>query len=315
MNLKILRWLAPRPASLRLGAYLGCVLGALAGVSSYSLYAHARDAALAFGAELAGLADLTRGAEVIQVNGERFHHALVIAPGEPSAILDRLQSECESRPGLMGQALRELSSQASEPSALAADTARAHASRGVVRHESGERGMLVCWVSDERSGLAGLGERLDEFARTSRLGVFGAARYAFAEALPGGRSRVLTLWADTDLDLAAIFPAHGDAAGGDSRVLPRPPQATRLLSAAAEGMPFLLLHYASRAPRSELQAFYQRWLTEHGWRHIPSPSATGAAYLREDGHQVFLGLIEQDTGTQVTVVESAGVVARIGVER
>jgi hypothetical protein len=313
MNLGILRWVAPRPSSLRLGAYLACVFGALATVSAYSLYAHAKDAALAFGAELVGLADLTLGAEVIQVNGERFHHGLVIVPGEPSAILDRLQAECESRPGLMGQALRELSSQVSEPSARARDTARANAFHGVVRHESDERGMVVCWVSDERSGLAALGERLDEFARSSRLGVFGRARYAFAEALPEGQSRVLTLWADTDLDLMALFPAHGDAAGSDSRVLPRPPQATRLLSAAAEGMPFLLVHYASRTSRAELQTFYDEWLGAHGWRRIQSPAATGA-YLRDDGHQVFLSLLEYDTGTQVTVIESAGAVARIGIE-
>jgi hypothetical protein len=313
MNLGILRVLVPRPASLRLGAYLSCLFGALAGVSGYSLYAHAKDAALAFGAELSGLGDLTAGAEVIQINGERFQHALVIVGGEPGAILDRLQAECESRPGLMGQTLRELSSRERQ-SADVESAASAHASRGVVRHEGDGRGMLVCWVSDERSGLSGLGERLDEFARTQKLSVFGRARYAFAEALPGGQSRVLTLWADTDLDLSALFPAHGDAAGSDSRLLPRPPEATRLLSAAAEGMPFLLLHYTSRAPTSELQAFYDGWLQAHGWRRVQSTSLTGSAYLRHDGHQVFLSLLTHEVGSQVTVIESAGGIASVGIE-
>jgi hypothetical protein len=314
MNLRILRFIVPRPASLRLGAYLSCVFGALAAVSGYSLYAQAKDAALALGAELSGLGDLTAGAELVQINGERFHHALVIVPGDPGMILDRLQAECESHPGLMGQTLHDLAGYDGGQSARAEGVAPSSASRGVVRHEADGRGMLVCWVSDERSGLSALGERLDELARTSKLSVFGRARYAFAEALPDGQSRVLTLWADTDLDLSALFPAHGDAAGSDSRLLPRPPRATRLLSAAAEGMPFLLLHYSSRAARPELQAFYDGWLGAHGWRRIPNTSTTGAAYLRQDGHQVFLGLLEQEVGTQVTVIESAGAIASVGIE-
>lgn len=311
MMLSLARWVLPRSASLRLGVYLTVVCGVLSLVSGYSLYAHAKDAALAFGAELAGLGDLTAGAEVIQINGERFHHSLAIVDGEPRAILDRLQAECEARPGLLGQTLAELSARA-EGNGAAGE--RAAGDHGVVRHEGNGRGMLVCWVSDERSGLAGLAERIDEFARTSRLSVFGHARYAYVESLPGLQVRVMTLWAETDLDLASLFPASGDAAGADSRLLPRPPEATRLLSAAAEGMPFRLLHYSSRTPRAEVLAFYERWLVERGWRRVEAPPGSVTAYQRTDGHQVFLNLLERTTGSLVTLVESSAPMAAVRVE-
>jgi hypothetical protein len=311
MLLKLSRCLLPRAASLRLGAYLAVVFGVLLVVSGYSLYAHAKDAALAFGAELAGLADLTGGAEVIRVNGERFHHSLVIVDGEPAAILDRLQAECEAHPGLMGQTLADAAARAE---AAGASELVPPSNGGVVRHESDGRGMLVCWVSDERSGLAALGERIEAFARTSQLSVFGRARYAYVEVMPGHQLRVMTLWADTDLDLSRLFPARGDAAGVDSRVLPRPPQSTRLLSAAADGMPFVLLHYVSRTPKPELAAFYERWFTENGWRRVEAPPAATTAYQRADGHQVFLSLLEQGTGSQVTVVESGAATAVVQVE-
>jgi hypothetical protein len=310
MKLGFVRWVLRRSASLRLGVYLTGVFAVLSLVSGYSLYAHAKDAALAFGAELAGLGELTAGAEVILVNGERFHHSLVIVDGEPSEILDRLQAECESRPGLMGQTFAELA--AHDEARVALGTAAA-GSRGVVRQESEGRGMLVCWVSDERSGLGGLAERIDEFSRTSRLSAFGQARYAYVERLPDQQARVMTLWAETDLDLSTLFPTSGDAAGADSRLLPRPPESTRLLSAAAEGMPFLLLHYSSRTPSAAVLVFYERWLSEHGFRRVDAPPGSTTSYLRADGHQVFLNLLEQATGSMVTLVESRAATAAVQV--
>jgi len=305
-----LRRLLPGSAQLRLATYLSVVFAGLSLLCARSLCAHAKDAALAFGAELAGLSDLTAGAEVVLVNGERFHHSFAIVDGAPEAILDRLQAECLERPGVLGQSLRELG--AHTPDAVRSATALARAG-GVVRHENDGRGMLVCWVSDERSGLAGLAERIDEFSRSGRLGVFGQARYAYVESLPDRQVRVLTLWADTELDLSASFPASGDAAGADSKLLPRPPASTRLLSAAAEGMPFLLLHYSSRTPRADVLAFYEHWLGEHGWRRVDAPSGSATSYLRADGHQVFLSLLEQRAGSQVTLVESAATIASVQV--
>jgi hypothetical protein len=307
--LGFVRWVLRRSASLRLGVYLTGVFTVLSLLSGYSLYAHAKDAALAFGAELAGLDDLTAGAEVITINGERFHHSLVIVDGDPSTILDRLQAECESRPGLMGQTLAEVAAHERSTAALASTPG----GRGVVRQEREGRGMLVCWVSDERSGLAGLAERIEEFARTSRLSVFGHARYAYVERLPDQQARVMTLWAETDLDLSTLFPASGDAAGVDSAIVPRPPESTRLLSAAAEGMPFRLLHYSSRAPSAAVLAFYGSWLSERGFRRIEAPPSSTTSYLRADGHQLFLNLLEQATGSMVTLVESRAATAAVQV--
>src|SRR4051812_22637053 len=85
---RLLRWLLPSRRVLRLSAYFSCV--SLAGLLflGRALYAASREDAFSLGHELLGLADLTRGAETVELNGERFHHAVSATAQPLHGVLD-----------------------------------------------------------------------------------------------------------------------------------------------------------------------------------------------------------------------------------
>ena len=102
-----------------------------------------------------------------------------------------------------------------------------------------------------------------------------------------------------------MFPATGDAAGSDSRVLPRPPGSRRTLSAAAAGMPYAVRTYESNEGRAEVERFYDGWMKARGWIRAARVESEGAsAYFRQDGYQVFLVLAEEEGRTYATLVEA-----------
>ncbi len=314
MRLGLSPLLLPGLRQLRLTLYLLSVASVLGVSSGYALYANAKDAALSFGAELAGLGDLTGNAPVLTINGERFHHATVVAAGDAPALLDRIQAACDERPGALTRGLAELL-ELGQRQHQHTDTDTGVSSllgRGGLRHENEGRGMLVCFVDDGAPQRGGLAERVASFSRSGNVSAFGRARYAYVEAVASGQSRVSILWADTDLSLSRMFPVTGDAPGSDSALIPRPPESVRLLSAAADGMPFLLAQYASRQPPAALSAFYRAELGALGFERVGT-EAQGAAYLRRDGHQALLSLLEQSGTTHVTLLEQSGALSSVDV--
>lgn len=310
VRLRLSRLLLPQLRQLRLSMYLISVAAVLGVSSGYALYANAKDAALAFGAELAGLGDLTGGAAVLRINGERFHHATVVVRGDATALLDRIQAACADNPGALTRGLTEVL-ELGQRQRLDLDVSSV-LGRGGMRHESGGRGMLVCFVDDGAPREVGFAERVAQFSRSGDVSVFGRVRYAYVEQTGDGLSRVSTLWADTALNLGRMFPVSGDAAGTDSRLIPRPPESVRVLSAAADGMPFLLAQYASRQSSAALSAFYRDQLGSLGFDAVGT-EAGGAAYLRRDGHHVLLSVLEQSGTTHVTLLEQSGALSSVEV--
>jgi arabinogalactan endo-1,4-beta-galactosidase len=102
MNIKrLLSWVLPSRRLLRLTTYLVCVCLVSAAIAARAAYAKANEAGLEFGEQLSGLDDLTRGANVILVNGERFHRVIAFVDGSVGSVLDRIQKDCETTPGLL----------------------------------------------------------------------------------------------------------------------------------------------------------------------------------------------------------------------
>jgi hypothetical protein len=280
--------------------YLSCAFSALAALSGLSLVARASEAGLALGGELSRLSELGRG-ETLLLNGQRFHHGVLLSDGAPADVLDRLQASCAREPGVFATGLAQLAQAVSR--AGAGETA-AGLRHGVLRHEDGERGMLVCFPGSGGGGLLELGPLLAQLARTGSLAALGPVRYLHVQRTASEHTRVTALWSDAGLDAGAMFPSTGDAPGHDSQLIPRPPESRRLVSAAAEGVPLLLLHYASHAPRAQLQRFYAAELPARGFRRVAA-DADAAVYQRDDGRQLYLALSEERAATQVTWVESA----------
>ena len=98
----------------------------------------------------------------------------------------------------------------------------------VFREEAATRGMVLCFVGGPNpDSPASWLAALRRFSTTRDLSSFGRLRYSFAEVTEHESTRVVTLWADTGLNLPTLFPKTGDANGDDSAVVPRPPGARR----------------------------------------------------------------------------------------
>lgn len=295
--------LLPSRRVLRLSAYFGCVGLIPLLLSARGLYAATREDAFSIGHELLGLADITRGSETVELNGERFHHALAISSAPLAQVLDRIVDHCEQQPGPALRVLDEAARMA--PQRFARHAPPAAMRKAVFREQEAGRGMVVCFVGgSENASLGAWFAALRRFSSSRDLSAFGRLRYFFAEQSQG-RTRVVGLWADTGLNLSNLFPVSGDAPGSDSLVLPRPPLARRTLAASAEGLSFAVRTYQSSQALDETQRFYDSWMSQRGWQ-IRHDGETGASsYLRQDGFQAFLSLLRSERSTYVTVTETS----------
>lgn len=286
---------------LRLSAYLFVVCSALAALGARSVLADVEEAALLSGKEMARFSNLAGPAEVIQLNGARLHHASVYRKESVREVLDAFEQHCRENPGLLAGALELVPASAKaklDPKIPAPDRA------AILRDENDSAGMVACLVGGKPGSLEELKEKLVAFKQTKDISSFGKLRYVYAEKA-GDETHVLTLWADAGLNVGAMFPGHGDAAGSDSANVPRPPDARRVLSASAEGMPFGVRTYASTRNVENLRGFYREQMRTRGFEYIPEADHEGtAAYMRENGNQVFVSIGAQGRETYVTLTES-----------
>lgn len=298
-----LRWLVPSRRLLRLSAYFSCisVVGLL--LAGRALYAATREDAFGVGHELLGLSDLTRGAETVLLNGERFHHALTATQQPLHTVLDRIEQHCRKNPGAAALVLNELA--LDNPKGFEKHAPPGALRNAVFREEAATHGMVLCFVDGPNStSAASWLSALRRFSTSRDLTAFGRLRYSFAETTDHEGTRVVTLWADTGLNLTNLFPKSGDAPGSDSSFVARPPGARRTLSASAEGLPFSVHIYESSDPLDVTQRFYDTWMGEHGYQATHAPELGASSYLRSDGGQAFLSLSHEGGHTFATVTET-----------
>jgi hypothetical protein len=142
---------------------------------------------------------------------------------------------------------------------------------------------------DVRSVLERFAATCDRHAIVLRreLEARAGAALCFAPAAPQRRLRYLFVreghallaWNERELDLRAMFPAHGDAAGSDIAGLPRPSDGVRVLSARVPGAAFASAAY--RAPSVTLDA-YAAELARAGFRIVHVAPALIAAVRGEE---------------------------------
>lgn len=300
--ISILSLIFPSRRTLRLTAYLVSVCTVAAALGARAVYAKAKQAGLEFGSQLAGLEELMQGRNTILVNGERFHRATVFSDLPLGEVLDRVQAACETVPGLLGQITMEAARL--RPEAVKRSPFSPNILRGIVRHEEEDRGMVACFTGPRASGLHALAEASKRFTKTWNLGEFGRFRYAFAYRGEDGKTQVTTLLADTDLNVSTMFPKTGDAAGEDSRVLPRPQNSRRMLAAAAEGQPYAVRLYDSNESAAATLRFYDDWMKKQGWVAAGRVPGKGAGYLRPDGFQAIISATERKGRTSIALTEA-----------
>jgi hypothetical protein len=301
-----LKWFLPSMAVIRLSAFLTFAFLCLSFAFGRVLYADVKEAAMAAGHELLGLGDLTHDAETVWFNGARFHHASLTVKQGASEVLDRIEAHCEQAPNVVGRIMLELPE--SELAKVIKEKPTKAFRHLVFREDSkdGARGAVICLVDDEQYSVEGAQERLKRFNETQDFTVFGKLRYAYAEKLESGSTQVVTLWADSGLDLRKMFPPTGDAAGDDSAVLPRPPRSRRTLSGNAEELPYSVRLYDTPETVEAVGRFYDSWMKSHGFEKsaLKDADAHGAGYTRPDGYQAFVALSSRDGKTSIAVSEA-----------
>src|SRR5262245_50331573 len=92
---------------LRLSIYLACVFALLSLLALRSLRADMREAAYALGRQLADLPELTRGADVVLLNGARLHHSRTTTTDSVPVVLNRIEAHCNRSRGPLDRALDE----------------------------------------------------------------------------------------------------------------------------------------------------------------------------------------------------------------
>jgi hypothetical protein len=273
-------------------------------VAGRHVYAAYAEGALRVGHELDGFGDTLSNAKTVYLNGAAMNVSTAFTDQSPKEVLDRFQALCEGHPSFLSRAMMDIPATLHDPKT---DGLRARGLRlTVVRKDVDGEGALSCFTDDRPSGLRGLQDRIRAFARSKDLSEFGRFRYVYARSTPHG-THVRTIWTDGAMNLGEMFPARGDAAGSDSRIVPRPPDAKRILSAGSAEVPYGVHMYDSPASFEATAAFYEGELTARGWKHAGDVRDGGpqtTVYLK-DGGLIYITLSRKEARTLVTITEAA----------
>ena len=144
---------------------------------------------------------------------------------------------------------------------------------------------MACLLREEpeHSRKAEIVSRLQRFAETGDLAAIGRLRYVYARETGPGQSHVVAAWTEGSFDVGALLPPKlgGDTPGSDSRVVPRPADAVRLLTADVEGVPYAVRLYDAAGAPEAFMAGYEASLLDNGWSKVEGSSDPRArSYVR-----------------------------------
>lgn len=284
---------------LRVGVFLAVAFAVVGLLALRSVRADVGESAVVVGREMSRLGDLLVQARRVRLNGESVFVASAMAPGAPSAVLDRAERLCSDATGGLAE---ELADPAKLGRALPPGTALRGLAIGVLRKESAGEGVVACLARQGKGGVAELAARLEDFAASGDLGRVGDLRYVYARAAGEGRTHVVTVWTEGAVRLDRLFPKGGDAPGEDPPGVPRPPGTSRLLAARVDAAPYGVWIFEGPGRAADALAFYDAELARGGWsasRTVPGEDARARAFSR-GGLDVLL-LADDEDGGRVAV--------------
>lgn len=301
----------------RVAVYFSCATLVSGVISVRHARAEYQDQTLAFGRQMFQLAKASNH-EVTKIhfNGQPVHVASSSTADSPESVLARYEAYCQANRGQEpGDLFGDVGSDF-EPAAPAhanrpaspdgGEAANAIAKAGFVRSGSDTDGSVICFAKGPKAKPT-TKEAVAAFLATGELGAFGELRYAYAAQGPSGKTLVLTVWTDSTFNLRDMIPADGeDAPGEDFPELPRVPNATRVMSARADRMPYgVNLYKTSDAPDKTLSFFDQEmkargWFTYDPEMTVAEHAGLGRAYMK-DAVVITLGTSTQADGNFVAV--------------
>ncbi|MBX3263056.1 MAG: hypothetical protein KIS78_07240 [Labilithrix sp.] len=298
---------------VRVWGYFFCVMVVCGLISIRHARAEYQDQTLLFGRQMVTLAKASNH-EVTKVifNGQPVHVGSSVTEDSAARVLERYEEYCKANRGQMGVDFTEIDKSGTVKPLRKADAvdpnadAPAIAKAGYVRSGSDEEGAVICFVKGPKTKPT-TGEAFQSFMTTGELGAIGELRYAYASKGPSGKTLVLTVWTDSAFNLRDMVPEDGqDAAGEDFAEVPRVPNATRIMAAKADGMPYGVNVYKTTDAPAKTFEFFDREMKRAGW-FAYDPEMTeaedhgqGRAYMK-DAVVVTLGTSVQPEGNFVAV--------------
>lgn len=292
---------------LRAFAYLTCLLLVCCAFSIRSARAELANRTIILGREMMQLANASsHDVTPVVFNGQKVLLGSSITTDAPSAVLDRYEAACKADPGQPAAGWTDLDPKNAPPIATT----------GLMRAGDDKEGTVVCFVRGAETKPTAA-EAFKSFTETGDLGALGRLRYVYAKKTRSGRTHVLTAWTEEHFNLVSMMPEEGkDAPGTDFPELPRVPNATRALSAHAEGMPYGVNVYRTTDAPEKVLAFYDEQMVSRGFKGY-DPEFTEAehgglshSYLK-DGVVLTVGTKKLDEGVFVAL-GLAGVPDRSG---
>lgn len=289
----------------RLGVFTTFVFVGLAAAAARSARSDAGEASLVMGREFANLGGAIQNGQRVRLNGEQIYVGSTTVDLPTNEVLDRFEALC--RKGSQG-----LDEVAKNPSLGLPEEKRAWLSGlgleglGIIRSESHGEGTVACVTHGGGGGFKGLAERLAGFSTSLDLKDLGRLRYVYTRPTSNKkRSQVITVWTDGSMRLGRLFPGPGtEAPGADPVSVPRPPDATRMLSTEVDGAPYGIHLYESAKTPAEVLHFYDERLAAEGWTAVEEVprAATEARAFSKDGAELLL-FTEPGPRTTVSLIE------------
>jgi hypothetical protein len=162
-----------------------------------------------------------------------------------------------------------------------------------------DRGFVGCFPELMGRGPEALADIAAALASGGDLTGLGSFDYTYARTTPRGTHVVRATF--PSLDVAAMFPAAGDAPGKDVPGVPRPPDSRRVMSSMQLGSANQLVVYAEGAGTARATlAMYRATLGDQGW--TVNQGAESSAVLASRGNTLVVIVAHDDAaGVSVTI--------------
>lgn len=293
----------------RAATYLFVLSGCLLAVLARASWVRAEERTAALSAQLMPLAHLLEGATAIRVNGERLSFGMTtFSDRSVRQVLDEVEAHCLARPGPLMRKLQLLAARLPARGAETEVVRKLLASAAVNRTESEGGGSIWCMTGDSSDASPHGALELDA---TMDLGTLGDLRFVTAsrgsaEIGEANVTKVVSLWTEGTFRLSSLEPPlQGDAPGSDSRLVPRPPNSTRLFTAEAADAPYAVRIYETNTAPDRALAFYDSALGD--WASgTPTGSEDRVRGYVKESRPVMITVSRDEAKTLVTISELGG---------
>ena len=251
-----------RRGMMRAGAYLLALSGVFSLIQIRQARAEVGDRTVEIGRMMSTLANASQhDVNKLNLNGQSMFIGSSLSKDSVTSVLDRYDALCQTSRAQPADEWKGLAEKSGSENVKKG----AVGSAGIVRSGDADEGAIICFTKTSASKST-FSEAVHTFAQTGELGALGAVRYVYAHKTSTGNTTVLTAWTDEQFNLKRFMGEKGkDCEGEDFAGLPRPSDATRVISGRVEDTPFGVNVYRGHGSPAEIAQMFDHKLIAEGW--------------------------------------------------